>query len=101
MIALIIITALMLAIAVLICTSKFDWLMAGYKEMSKKERERYNMLRVRSLIVITLVVIAVILWIPVLIGHDDNIHAILLSSAAILVVTVMSLILVNTWCKKH
>lgn len=92
-----IIAAILVVIGVIILAGKGDMLIAGYNTASEEEKEKVNIKRLRLLIGGLLVVIAPLFFIP----NDENEVSTGLTIAGIVVVlTIIVLVLANTWAMK-
>ena len=92
-----IIAAILVVIGVIILAGKGDMLIAGYNTASEEEKEKVNIKRLRLLIGGLLVIIAPLCFIP----NDENEVSTGLTIAGIVVVlTIIVLVLANTWAKK-
>lgn len=83
------VTALFLAMSILILAGKGDWLIAGFNLASKKEKEKVNIKRVRLVAGITLLVLIPIICI-------DSIF----KTWLIIPICIVEIVLANTWCMK-
>ena len=100
MTALIIIDIILVILGIVILTGKGDFLIAGYNTAKKEEKERVNVQRLRWVIAGLLFLVTLILSIPPLIGAEDNVMANLLVPIFAIFVTIVAIILANTWCMK-
>ncbi len=91
-ILLLIISLIVLVLAVIILTGKGDDLIAGYNTSTKEEKERYNIKRVRICIGGMLLILS-----PIMLLFADN-YIILI--AIVPPLSILSVILTNTWAKK-
>ena len=92
-----IIAAILVVIGVIILAGKGDMLIAGYNTASEEEKQKVNIKRLRLLIGGLPVVIASLCFIP----NDENDVSLGLTIAGIVVVlTIIVLVLANTWAKK-
>ena len=92
-----IIAAILVVIGVIILAGKGDMLIAGYNTASEEEKEKVNIKRLRLLIGGLSVIIASLCFIP----NDENDVSLGLTIAGIVVVlTIIVLVLANTWAKK-
>ena len=89
----IVITPLLL----LIISGRGDNLIAGYNTASEKEREQFNMKRLRMVIGGILFLTIIAFWIPVLIGNQKFIIPM---TIALIPISFIGIILANTWAKK-
>lgn len=86
-----------LLLAVLILLGKGDWLIAGYNTASEKERERYDVRRLRLVIGTFMVIVSVFVGVQ---GYLAE-RGVGLSAVVLLVLCVVCVVLANTWCKKR
>lgn len=100
MTALIIIDIILVILGIVILMGKGDFLIAGYNTAKKEKKERVNVQRLRWVIAGLLFMITLILSIPCLIGAEDNVMANLLVPIFAIFVTIVAVILANTWCMK-
>ena len=92
-----IIAAILVVIGVIILAGKGDMLIAGYNTASEEEKEKVNIKRLRLLIGGLSVIIAPLFFIP----NDENEVSTGLTIAGIIVVlTIIVLVLANTWAMK-
>ena len=92
----ILLASLCLILALVILVGKGDWMIAGYNTASPKEREKYNIKRLRIvmfvlLVVTALFVLSILYTPPYLIG---------LTSQILVMTCIVGVILANTWAKK-
>ena len=92
----ILLASLCLILALVILVGKGDWMIAGYNTASPKEREKYNIKRLRIvmsllMVVTALFVLSILFTPPYLIG---------LTSQALVMSCIIGVILANTWAKK-
>ena len=92
------ITLLMLFLAIIILKGRGDNLIAGYNTASEEDREKYDIKRVRVVVVAMLLFVTALIWVPVFI--DGGVDFWLDVMPIILIALVASFIIVNTWCKK-
>ena len=95
-ITIILLASLCLILALVILVGKGDGLIAGYNTASSKEREKYNIKRLRIvmfvlLVVTALFVLSILYTPPYLIG---------LTAQVLVIVCIIGVILANTWAKK-
>ena len=92
----ILLASLCLILALVIFVGKGDWMIAGYNTASPKEREKYNIKRLRIVLSVLMVVTALfvlsILYTPP--------YLIALTAQVLLIVCIIGVILANTWAKK-
>ena len=82
----------------LIAGYKGDMLIAGYNTASEEERKTIDIKRLRIVMAVLMVVTAVFCTIPPLLGNDKN--SILVATAIFVVITIVGVIIANTWAKK-
>ena len=98
MIVLIIVAVAILVMGILILIGKGDNLIAGYNTASKEERSQYNVKRLRGLIGGLLIVLAPMM---LLLLGDESFAATGAFVGLTLVLTIVVVILANTWAKKR
>jgi len=91
-ILLLIISLIVLVLAIIILTGKGDNLIAGYNTSTEEEKERYNIKRVRICIGGVLLILSRIMLL-----FADNF---VLLIAVVPPLSILSVILANTWAKK-
>ncbi len=89
---------LFLILAVIILMGKGDMLIAGYNTAPEEERKKINIQRLRILMAIVCVLSAVFCGILSVIGEDIMMG--ILSGLIFIVITIIIVILANTWAKK-
>lgn len=92
----ILLSSLCLILALVILVGKGDWMIAGYNTASPKEREKYNIKRLRIvlsvlMVVTALFVLSMLYTPPYLIG---------LTAQLLVIACIVGVILANTWAKK-
>ena len=92
----ILLASLCLILALVIFVGKGDGLIAGYNTASPKEREKYNIKRLRIVLAVLMVVTALFVLSmlytpPYLIG---------LTAQLLVIACIVGVILANTWAKK-
>lgn len=97
MITVIIVAAIMAIMGVLILIGKGDNLIAGYNTASEEERAQYNIKRLRGLIGGLLIVLVPMM---LLLCGEVTMKDTLAFCALVFVLTIVVLILANTWAKK-
>ena len=90
-------TILLVPLTLLILSGRGDNLIAGYNTASEKEREQFNMKRLRIVIGGMLFLTIIAFWIPVLIGNQKFIIPM---TIALFPMCFIGIILANTWAKK-
>ena len=92
-----IIAAILVVIGVIILAGKGDMLIAGYNTASEEEKQKVNIKRLRLLIGGLSVIITPLCFIP----NDENDVSLGLTITGIIVVlTIIVLVLANTWAMK-
>ena len=97
MIVLIIVAALLLITGIIVLIGKGDNLIAGYNTASEKEKSQYDIKRLRGLIGGLLVVLAPMTFLMI---REESMAAVGSFVACSLVLTIIVVILANTWAKK-
>ena len=98
MIVVIIIAALMVVMGIIVLIGKGDMLIAGYNTASKKEREKYNIKKLRGLIGGFLILIAPLMcW--ALIFEQSKISGFAFCGI-VFILCIVLVVLANTWAKK-
>ena len=100
MIVLIIIGIIFIVLGVIILIGKGDFLIAGYNNARKEEKDKINVKRLRYVIAGLLFIIPAILSIPILIGQEENAVAHFLTVIYAFIMIIVAIILANTWCIK-
>ena len=95
-ITIILLASLCLILALVILVGKGDWMIAGHNTASPKEREKYNIKRLRIvlsvlMVVTALFVLSMLYTPPYLIG---------LTAQLLVIACIVGVILANTWAKK-
>ena len=92
-----IIAAILVVIGVIILAGKGDMLIAGYNTASEEEKEKVNIKRLRLLIGGLLVIIAPLFFIP---NEENEVSTGLTIAGIVVVLTIIVLVLANTWAMK-
>lgn len=92
-----IIAAILVVIGVIILAGKGDMLIAGYNTASEEEKEKVNIKRLRLLIGGLSVIIAPLFFIP---NEENDVSLGLTIAGIVVVLTIIVLVLANTWAKK-
>ena len=93
-----VIAALFIVLAVIFLMGKGDKLIAGYNTLSEEERKGINIHRLRILMAIVSVVTACFCILLSFIGEDRN--QALIAGFVFILITIIIVILANTWAKK-
>ena len=94
----IVIAIILVIFGVIILIGKGDFLVAGYNTASKEKKQKVNVKRLRLVIGGFLIIVALTLSLPFLIGNGENTRTITIIT--IVVMTIVCLLLANTWCIK-
>lgn len=92
-----IIAAILVVIGVIILAGKGDMFIAGYNTASEEEKEKVNIKRLRLLIGGLSVIIAPLFFIP---NEENDVSLGLTIAGIVVVLTIIVLVLANTWAKK-
>ena len=98
MIVSIVFAVMFLVLAVIFLMGKGDMLIAGYNTASEEERKTIDIKRLRIVMAVLMVVTAVFCTTPPLLGNDKN--SILVAAAIFVAITIVGVIIANTWAKK-
>jgi len=90
--------ALFIVLAVIFLMGKGDKLIAGYNTLSEEERKGINIHRLRVLMAIVSVLTACFCILLSFIGEDRN--QALIAGFVFILITIIIVILANTWAKK-
>lgn len=92
-----IIAAILVVIGVIILAGKGDMLIAGYNTASEEEKQKVNIKRLRLLIGGLSVIIAPLFFIP---NEENDVSLGLTIAGIVVVLTIIVLVLANTWAMK-
>ena len=92
-----IIAAILVVIGVIVLAGKGDMLIAGYNTASEEEKEKVNIKRLRLLIGGLSVIIAPLFFIP---NEENEVSTGLTIAGIVVVLTIIVLVLANTWAMK-
>ena len=97
----VILPLVIVVLSIIILAGKGDNLIAGYNTASKDEKQKINLKRLRLVIGAMLLVIALAVSLPDILGleSDSPIHIVVI--VLILIITLAVLVISNTWCKKE
>lgn len=87
--------AIIIVLGVIVGIGKGDFLIAGYNTSSKERRERVNIERLRLLVMVLCLAIGVVIFISSFSSHSEAIV-----TSVVVVLTVVYLVLANTWAKR-
>ena len=93
-------TIILFPMFLLIVAGKGDNLIAGYNTASAEERARCNVKRLRGLVAVSLLVVVLAFWLPLIVGATGN-GVFLITLPVTLVAAFVTIILANTWAKKN
>ena len=94
----IVIAIILVIFGVIILIGKGDFLVAGYNTASKEKKQKVNVKRLRLVIGVFLIIVALILLLPLFIDNQENTH--MITAITIIIMTIVCLLLANTWCIK-
>jgi hypothetical protein len=89
---------LFIVLAIILLMGKGDMLIAGYNTASEEERKTIDIKRLRIVMAILMVITAIFCAILPLIG--DNKNSLLVAAAIFVAITLVGIIIANTWAKK-
>ena len=95
-ITIILLASLCLILALVILVGKGDWMIAGYNTASPKEREKYNIKRLRIVLSVLMVVTA--LFVLSMLYTPPYLRG--LTAQLLVIACIVGVILANTWAKK-
>ena len=93
----IIVASICIICAIVIFLGKGDWLIAGYNTASKEEKEKVNVKRLRLIIGILLLIVG-----PgcLFLGDPSDKTPGLIYAGVVIVLTIITVVLANTWAKQ-
>ena len=98
MIPSIVFSILFIVLAIILLMGKGDMLIAGYNTASEEERNKIDIKRLRIVMVILMVITAVFCAILPLIGNNKTSQ--LAAAGIFIAITIVGIIVPNTWAKK-
>ena len=98
MIPSIVFSILFIVLAIILLMGKGDKLIAGYNTASEEEREKVDIKRLRIVMAILMVITAVFCAILPLV--DNNKTSQLAAAGIFIAITIVGIIVANTWAKK-
>jgi small neutral amino acid transporter SnatA (MarC family) len=98
MIPSIVFSILFIVLAIILLMGKGDMLIAGYNTASEEERNKIDIKRLRIVMVILMVITAVFCAILPLIGNNKTSQ--LAAAGLFIAITIVGIIVANTWAKK-
>jgi hypothetical protein len=96
----IVIIVIMFALGMVILSGKGDNLIAGYNTASEKERKEMNVKRLRIVVAGICFLSPVVISLPVFIGKEGDTSLHLFTAFCVILMTIIAVILANTWCKR-
>ena len=97
----IIIIVIMFVLGMVILSGKGDNLIAGYNTASEEERREVNIKRLRIVVAGICILSPVVIGLPVFIGKEGDTSLHLFTAFCVILMTIIGLVLANTWCKKE
>ena len=98
MIPSIVFSILFIVLAIILLMGKGDKLIAGYNTASEEERKKIDIKRLRIVMAILMVITAVFCAILPLIGNNKTSQ--LAATGIFIAITIVGVIVANTWAKK-
>ena len=98
MIPSIVFSILFIVLAIILLMGKGDKLIAGYNTASEEERKKVDIKRLRIVMAILMVITAVFCAILPLIGNNKTSQ--LAATGIFIAITIVGVIVANTWAKK-
>lgn len=92
-ITLLIVVAICVAAGVLLLLGRGDWLISGYNTASAEERAEYNIRRLRLVMGVGMLAVGALVLLDLFVAYEAFLIV------TILPVTILILVLGNTWCK--
>lgn len=93
-ITLLIVVAICVAAGVLLLLGRGDWLISGYNTASAEERAEYNIRRLRLVMGIGMLAVGALVLLDLFVAYEAFLIV------TILPITILILVLGNTWAKK-
>ena len=95
----IIFAILFIVLAIIILMGKGDFLIAGYNTASDTEKQQVNIKRLRLLMTVMMVFTALFCFFMSMLGNE-RMETVLTATGIFVIVTIIFVILANTWAKK-
>ena len=92
-----VVTVVIIVLCAIILAGKGDHLIAGYNTADEKTRQKYDVKRLRLVVVSMCMLTMVACWIPL---FTQNIVAILCIPVLAFIIVFGGILFVNSWCKK-
>ena len=96
----IVIIVIMFVLGMVILSGKGDSLIAGYNTASEEERREVNIKRLRIVVAGICILSPVVISLPVFIGKEGDTSLHLFTAFCVFLMTIIVVILANTWCKR-
>lgn len=100
MIVAIVLIVIMFTLGIVILSGKGDNLIAGYNTASDEERREVNIKRLRIVVAGICILSPVVISLPVFIGKEGDTCLHLFTAFCVILMTIIGLVLANTWCKR-
>ena len=100
MIVAIVLIVIMFTLGIVILSGKGDNLIAGYNTASEEERKEVNIKRLRIVVAGICILAPVVISLPVFIGKEGDASLHLFTAFCVILMTIIGLVLANTWCKR-
>ena len=91
---------IMFELGLVILSGKGDNLIAGYNTASEEERRKVNVKRLRIVVAGICILTPVLIGLPCFIGKEGDTSLHLFTVFCVILMTIIGLVLANTWCKK-
>ena len=91
---------IMFVLGMVILSGKGDNLIAGYNTASEEERREVNIKRLRIVVAGICILAPILIGIPSFIGKEDDGSSHVFTVLGIMLITIIGLVLANTWCKR-
>lgn len=96
----IVLIVIMFTLGMVILSGKGDNLIAGYNTASEEERREVDIKRLRIVIAGISILIPVLISLPFFIGKEGDASLHLFTAFLVVLMSIIGLVLANTWCKK-
>ena len=96
----IVIIVIMFVLGMVILSGKGDNLIAGYNTASEEERKEVKVKRLRIVVAGICILSPVVIGLPVFIGKEGDTCLHLFTAFCVFLMTIIVVILANTWCKR-
>ena len=100
MIVAIVLIVIMFTLGIVILSGKGDNLIAGYNTASDEERREVNIKRLRIVVAGICILSPVVISLSVFIGKEGDTSLHLFTAFCVILMTIIGLVLANTWCKR-